>query len=167
MINTLGSIAVFKRQAVLAIVLLGSLVSADVKAQSWSQVGMLNCNLAPSVGMIIFGQQRMSCRFNPNATLPPQNYTGVLTTVGVDIGATAGGEFGWAVFSQTTGPAFGGLAGTYAGASAEVTVAIGGGVNVLIGGSGRSVALQPLSGQATTGLNVQGGISSLELTVAP
>jgi len=92
---------------------------------------------------------------------------GVLTTVGVDIGITAGGAFAWAVFSQTIGPAFGGLAGTYVGASGEVTVALGGGINILMGGSSRSVALQPFSAQGTAGLNVQLGVSGLELTVMP
>ncbi len=44
------------------------------------------------------------------------------------------------------------MAGTYVGASGEVTVAVGGGVNMLVGGSARSVALQPFSAQGTVGL---------------
>jgi hypothetical protein len=71
------------------------------------------------------------------------------------------------VFSQTVGPAFGGLAGTYVGASGEITVALGGGVNVLVGGSGRTVALQPFSAEGTAGLNISAGLAGLELTVAP
>ena len=146
----------------------GLLVPTSLQSQpSWSQVGVLNCNLAPSMGLIIGGQQRLSCRFNATPPLPSQDYSGVLTTVGIDIGVTAGGAFAWAVFSQTIGPAFGGLAGTYVGASGEVTVALGGGVNVLIGGSARSVALQPFSGQGTAGLNISAGIAGLELTPAP
>jgi len=144
-----------------------SIGSGQAQAPSWSQVGMLNCTLAPSVGLLVMSQQRMSCRFNANPPLPPQDYNGVLTTVGIDIGVTAGGAFAWGVFSQTIGPAFGGLAGTYVGASAELTVALGGGVNILIGGSQRSVALQPFSGQGTAGLNIQAGVAGLELTVAP
>jgi hypothetical protein len=151
-----------------AFLILGLLIPASVQSQpSWSQVGVLNCNLAPSVGLIIGGQQRMSCRFNATPPLPSQDYAGVLTTVGVDIGVTAGGAFAWAVFSQTIGPAFGGLAGTYVGASGEVTVALGGGINVLVGGSARTVALQPFSGQGTTGLNISAGIAGLELTPVP
>jgi hypothetical protein len=141
--------------------------SSQAQAPSWSQVGVLNCTLAPSVGLLVMSQQRMSCRFDASPPLPPQNYNGVLTTVGIDIGVIAGGAFAWGVFSQTIGPAFGGLAGTYVGASAEMTVALGGGVNILVGGSQRSVALQPFSGQGTAGLNIQAGVSGLELTVAP
>jgi len=159
-----------KRFGILAslCVMLGSFPVTHVQAQpSWSQVGVLNCTLAPSIGLIIMSQQRMSCRFDANPPMPSQDYMGVLTTVGVDIGVTAGGAFAWAVFSQTMGPAFGGLAGTYVGASGEVTVALGGGVNVLVGGSARTVALQPFSAQGTAGLNVQLGVAGLELTVAP
>jgi uncharacterized protein DUF992 len=61
-------------------------------------------------------------------------------------------------------PHYGGmLAGTYAGATAEVSVAAGLGANVLVGGSNRSVALQPLSVQGQIGLDVAGGIGALEL----
>ena len=41
--------------------------------------------------------------------------------------------------------------GTYAGATAEVSVAAGLGANVLVGGSNRTVALQPLSVQGQIG----------------
>ena len=141
---------------------------------SWTQVGMLNCTVAPSVGFIIAGQQRMACQFvpnqsaaGPNQTTMPENYSGVMKTVGIDIGATAGGKLAWAVLSPTDGPSAGGLAGTYVGASGDVTIGIGAGANVLIGGSGRSVALQPLSVEGSTGLNLQLGMSGLELTPAP
>jgi len=56
--------------------------------------------------------------------------------------------------------------GTYVGASAEMSIAAGLGANVLVGGSNRSVALQPLSVQGQTGLNIAAGVSSLELHLA-
>jgi hypothetical protein len=55
------------------------------------------------------------------------------------------------------------LSGTYVGASAEATLAAGLGANVLVGGSNRSVALQPLSVQGQVGLNIAAGIGSLEI----
>jgi hypothetical protein len=58
------------------------------------------------------------------------------------------------------------LTGTYVGASAEATIAAGLGANVLVGGSDRSVALQPLSVQGQVGLNIAAGVSSLELHLA-
>jgi hypothetical protein len=59
------------------------------------------------------------------------------------------------------------LAGKYAGATAEISVAAGLGANVLLGGSNRTVALQPLSVQGQIGLDVAGGIGALELHPAP
>ena len=90
-----------------------------------------------------------------------------MTTVGLDLGVIAGGALAWAVFAPTQGSPRGALAGTYVGASGEVTVGVGVGENVLIGGSGRSVALQPFSVEGTAGLNVQLGLSNLELRPAP
>src|SRR5262245_13642290 len=102
---------------------------------SWTQVGFLNCQLAPSIGFSVGSQQRMTCQFAPSAPYPPQGYLGVMTSIGLDIGITAGGALGWAVFAPTEGPAFGGLAGTYVGATGEISIGLGGGANVLIGGS--------------------------------
>ena len=55
------------------------------------------------------------------------------------------------------------LAGTYAGASAEATVGAGVGANVLVGGSNRTIQLQPLSVQGQTGINIAAGVTGIEL----
>ena len=52
------------------------------------------------------------------------------------------------------------LAGNYGGATAEVSVAAGLGANVLVGGSNRTVALQPLSLQGQVGLDIAAGIGA-------
>ena len=57
-----------------------------------------------------------------------------MTRVGLDIGFTTGGAIIWTVFADTNRYA-GMLNGTYAGASAEMSVAAGLGANVLVGGS--------------------------------
>jgi hypothetical protein len=59
----------------------------------------------------------------------------------------------WAVYAPTTRTVCF-LAGTYAGASAEITVGGGVGANILVGGSYHTVELQPLSVQEQTGINV-------------
>lgn len=129
---------------------------------SWTQVGMLSCKLNPSIGFIIFGHQSMECRFTQDR-FPPQAYEGALNTVGIDIGVSAGGVLGWAVFAPTAGPPLGALAGEYVGATGEIGVGLGAGVNVLIGGSGRSFALQPVSLQGSVAINVTLGLSGLQL----
>jgi hypothetical protein len=69
----------------------------------------------------------------------------------------------WSVVAPTVGPPRGALAGLYVGASGDVTAGGGVGANILFGGSERSIALQPLSVQGQTGLDLTLGISGLEL----
>ena len=87
----------------------------------------------------------MNCVFRGRPGEPEEAYTGTMTTVGLDIGVTSGGVIIWAVFSETNRYA-GMLAGTYAGATAEVSVAAGLGANVLVGGSNRSGRLAAIVG---------------------
>jgi Protein of unknown function (DUF992) len=96
---------------------------------------------------------------------PREVYVGVISKFGLDIGATTGGQMVWIVYAPTT-RVFGALAGVYSGASAEATVALGLGANVLVGGSDRTVALQPLSVTGQAGLNLAVGVASLELRPA-
>jgi hypothetical protein len=58
------------------------------------------------------------------------------------------------------------LAGDYTGVSAEATVVVGGGANLLVGGSSQTFTLQPLSVQAQSGLNVAAGVTSFQLRAA-
>ena len=142
------------------------MLTAPAAAQvppTWTQVGMLNCILNPSIGFIVAGHQPMECKFVQNAPLPPQAYEGALNMVGLNIGVTAGGVLGWAVFSPTAGPPAGALAGEYAGASGDIGLGLGVGANVLLGGSGRTFALQPLSLEGSVSINVALGVSMLTL----
>lgn len=141
----------------------GSLSSAGAQQASWTQIGMLACKLDPSVGFVIFGHQSMSCRFAQNPPLPTQLYEGALNTVGIDIGVSAGGALAWAVLAPTAGPPPGALAGEYVGASGDIGLGLGAGVNVLVGGSGRSFALQPVSVEGSVAVNVTLGLSGLQL----
>jgi hypothetical protein len=68
----------------------------------------------------------------------------------------------WGVFMETTGGR-GAIAGDYVGATGEATVAVGLGANVLVGGSNRTVALQPLSVTGQAGLNLALGVADLRL----
>ena len=159
----------FKNCSTLAAFALIATLTAPADAQappSWTQVGMLSCRLNPSIGFIIAGHQTMECRFTQSAPYPPQAYEGALNTVGLNIGFTAGGVFGWAVFAPTVGAPAGALAGEYVGASADVGVGLGVGANVLIGGSGRTFALQPVSLEGSVAVDAVLGVSALKLRPA-
>src|SRR5271167_1641241 len=131
-----------------------------------TSVGTLTCRMAPSIGLIFGSRQRMACRFQPNGPYPPEAYVGVMGTIGLDIGITAGGVLAWGVLAPTAGPMRGKLAGTYVGASGSIGVGVGVGANLLFGGTGRSIALQPLSVEGSVGVNLSLGVSSLTLALA-
>jgi hypothetical protein len=151
--------------AVLGIAALAMALSTPADAQrDRVQVGSLECSLSSSIGLVVASQRNIACNFKPDGG-PPEAYVGTMTRVGLDVGVTGGGAIIWAVFAGTN-RYVGMLAGTYAGVSAEASVAAGLGANVLVGGSNRSVALQPLSVQGQVGLNIAAGVSSLELHLA-
>ena len=120
-----------------------------------AKVGMLNCNVGPEVGFIVGGRAKLSCRYSPSSPSVP--------TVGLDIGATGGGKLAWAVFMPTNGPPHGALTGDYAGVSGQAAVGVGVGGNILVGGSNRSVTLQPFSVEGDTGINLAIGVSDMVL----
>jgi hypothetical protein len=144
-----------------------ALAVASAQAQPRQiQVGQLTCSLSASVGLIVGSQRNVSCVFHGQPSEPDEAYTGTITRVGLDVGFTGGGVIVWTVFADSNRYA-GMLAGTYGGPTAEASVAAGLGANVLVGGSRRTIALQPVSLQGQVGLNVGAGVSALELHPAP
>ncbi len=133
--------------------------------RSGTKVGTLTCDISAGIGVIIASKKNLTCMFTPSQPGPREVYVGTITKFGLDLGATSGGEILWAVFAPTSKD-FGALAGHYVGASAEATVGAGFGANVLVGGSNRTVTLQPVSVQGQTGLNVAAGVTGLTLRPA-
>jgi hypothetical protein len=129
------------------------------------QVGQLTCSLSASIGLILGSQKNVNCVFRGQPGEPEEAYTGTMTTIGVDIGVTTGGVIVWTVFADSNHYR-GMLAGTYAGATAEASVGAGVGANVLVGGSNRTVTLQPISLQGQLGFDIGAGIGALELHAA-
>jgi hypothetical protein len=126
------------------------------------RAGVLNCDVSGGLGLIIGSQRTVNCLFTPDVPGPQEGYYGTITKFGLDIGATAGGQMVWAVYVDTS-RGYGFLAGDYAGASGEATVAVGLGANVLVGGSNRTVALQPVSITGQVGLNLALGVANLSI----
>jgi hypothetical protein len=152
-----------RRSTLGAAALIAALVSPSAaQAPQGVKVGVLTCNLAPSIGLIIGSQQRMSCVFRPDGGYPAERYAGVLGRIGLDIGITAGGVMAWGVYAPSAGPLRGALAGTYVGASGSIGVGVGVGANVLFG-SGNTISLQPISLQGTVSLNLALGAAGLTL----
>jgi hypothetical protein len=103
----------------------------------------------------------LRCRFNRPGR--DEFYRGQINKFGLDVGTTKQAVISWAVLAPTANLPPRSLNGTYAGVSAEATVGVGVGANALVGGSVRSIVLQPLSVQAQEGINIAAGVSSLQL----
>jgi hypothetical protein len=145
------------------IVLLAAATFSSQSAQAQRiRTGVLNCDVSAGLGLIIGSQRSVNCLFTPDVPGPQEGYFGTITKLGLDIGATAGGVMVWGVYADTS-RGYGFLAGEYAGASGEVTIAAGLGANVLVGGSNRTVALQPVSIGGQIGLNLALGVANLSL----
>jgi hypothetical protein len=145
---------------------LALVASAPAHAQSGIRVGVLTCNVASGWGLVFGSSKEVNCTFSRDGR-DLAHYQGHIDKFGVDLGYTAGGVMVWAVFAPTEGPPPGSLDGTYGGVTASATAGVGVGANLLIGGSDRSISLQPLSVEGNTGLNVAGGIAGLRLHYLP
>ncbi|RQH15739.1 DUF992 domain-containing protein [Bradyrhizobium sp. RP6] len=127
------------------------------------RVGRLLCFSEPRVGLVLGSTQALRCVFD--GLRPPRQYTyeGRIRRVGLDLGVTSAGTLSWAVFARTSRLGAGTLRGSYVGASGNFAFGPGLGANVLIGGSRRSIMLQPISIERSIGLNLAAGVSHLTL----
>ena len=87
-----------------------------------------------------------------------------MNRIGLDIGVTAGGAMAWAVLGSSSAMQPGALTGRFVGASGEISVGVGAGANILIGGTAQGISLQPLSVEGQVGLNLALGVAGLTLT---
>jgi hypothetical protein len=147
-------------------ILLAAATAAALTSPAFAErvkVGELRCEVAAGMGMIIGSSKEMECRYSSSDGLYREMYHGRIKKFGIDIGHTDRGVLIWEVFAPTAGPLHGALAGDYAGVGASATVGVGVGANAMLGGSHREFALQPLSVQGQTGLDIAAGVSSLTL----
>ncbi len=153
-------------RVLLALAILGVAGASPANSQMTNNVGVLNCKMGPSLGLILGSRQKIACRFVPGGSGPVENYVGVIGSIGLDLGITAGGAMAWAVTTTGTTIGRGALAGKYVGASGAIGVGVGVGANLLVGGSNRSVSMQPLSVEGSVGVNLSLGVSGLTLALA-
>jgi hypothetical protein len=92
-----------------------------------------------------------------------QYYGGVITRVGLDLGVTAGGIMTWVVLASTDNIPSGALSGRFVGASGDISVGVGVGANLLVGGTRKSISLQPLSVEGQVGVNLALGVAGVTL----
>lgn len=153
-----------KLQALIgAISLTVLLAGTPAMAQNTSvKVGVLTCSVDSGTGFIFGSSKDLRCVFEASGGTQDR-YIGKISKYGIDIGVTGKAVLAWTVLAPTGKIGPGVLQGTYAGVAADASVGVGGGANLLVGGSNKTISLQPLSAQAQTGLNAALAVASLEL----
>ncbi len=136
---------------------------APAEAKKGVSVGALKCNEASGWGLVFGSTRDLKCIFTPATKGEPTRLTGKIKKYGVDIGYQQDAVIYWAVLATSEKFQPGELAGTYGGVTADVAWAVGLGANVLVGGSKKGFALQPVSVTGLTGANVAAGLTEVEL----
>ena len=138
-------------------------VYVDRGARDGVKIGMLTCDVGGGVGYVLGSAKSVDCVFSATNG-ESDSYSGVIRKMGVDLGFTTQGRIVWAVFAPTAGYHQGSLGGLYQGATAEATVGLGIGTNILIGGTSGSIHLQTVSVSGQIGLNLAATGTSVTLT---
>ena len=141
-------------------------VAPPPQQQGGIKVGQLTCNVSSGMGFIFGSKKSLSCDYAPSAG-SGEHYSGTFSKYGLDIGYANSSVLVWTVVAPTSTVGNGALQGDYAGATANATIGIGLGANVLIGGLDKSIALQPLSVSGGTGLNIAAGAGVISLKYEP
>jgi len=144
-----------------AAAMLSLVASPAALAQAKVKAGTLTCTGGAGVGLVLGSKKTYSCLYTSISGIR-EKYSAAISKIGLDIGVTDASTMVWTVLASTDVPKRG-LAGTYAGATADASIGIGGGAKVLLGGSNNSIALQPISVQGQTGLNLAVGVAELTL----
>lgn len=131
-------------------------------AESGVKVGILTCKVEPGWSYVVGSTRPLHCEYSPNKG-HGEHYIGKVEKVGVDLGYVSGATIVWAVIAPTSDIRSGALEGEYGGVSASVSVGIGAGANVLIGGFDKSITLQPVSVEGDTGVNLAAGVAAITL----
>jgi hypothetical protein len=126
------------------------------------RAGILQCQGGQNVGFVVGSVTSLECVFQSEGRRP-EPYIATVRRFGLDVGVTQQTQFSWAVNAPTGRVGRGNLTGNYGGVGANASVGIGGGGNFLVGGPANSYALQPISVQGQTGLNVAAGVADIEL----
>ena len=135
---------------------------ASANAAPPVRAGILQCQGGQNVGFVVGSVTSLECVFRSEGRRP-EPYIAKVQRIGLDLGVTEQTQLSWAVNAPNSRLGRGELAGSYGGVGANASIGIGGGGNFLVGGPANAYALQPISLQGQTGLNVAAGIAGLEL----
>lgn len=150
------------------IVGLPMLAGGVANAAAGVETGILTCRGVPGtqINLLIHSTQDIKCVFKSTSGNIVQHYKGETGIgLGIDLNWTTNKRFAFTVVSGSSNvdPKSFSLAGKYLGASAAVTLGVGGGLATLIGGGKTQIGLQPLAVSSAEGLGVSAGLGYLYL----
>ena len=139
--------------------------SAEGDHAAGVKIGTLSCHEKSGWGFVFGSSHEVRCIYA--GANHEEHYEGSISKFGVDIGYQKSGVLLWTVVAPGPDVGRGGLSGHYGGLTAGASVVVGASANALVGGSHKNVALQPLSIEGNTGLNVAAGIGDITLHYEP
>lgn len=145
----------------LAVALMAPLATVNA-APPPVRAGVLECRGGQNVGFVVGSVTSFECLFQSEGRRP-EPYIATVRRYGVDLGFTDQVRLAWAINAPVGRIPRGELAGNYGGVGANASVGVGFGGNFLVGGPQNAYALQPISVQGQTGLNVAAGIADIQL----
>jgi hypothetical protein len=151
------------RSLIFAGVACGLIAVSSANAEEQIAVGQLTCGVKGGVSFIVGSTRELRCVFRTSPSDEGERYEGEIKKYGLDIGVTDLARLEWIVLAPTRGVPAGALNGRYVGVAADASAGIGGGANVLVGGSNNAISLQPLSLQGQTGINAAVAVAAVEL----
>ena len=132
-------------------------------AESRVEAGSLNCGIFAKSNFIIGATKEVDCDFKSVSGKIIASYRGEIKKFGLNLGDAKKTVVTWVVLAPTSKLKRSSLEGTYVGVAADAAVGIGGGAKVLVGGSNKTITLQPLSVQSQSGLNLAVGVTEMTL----
>ncbi|MCU0790517.1 MAG: DUF992 domain-containing protein [Nitratireductor sp.] len=152
-----------KRVLKLAALATAALAIAGTAQAQNIRAGTLTCEGKGSIGLLIGSREALTCTYQPASGAPARRFAGTIGSLGISIGVTGPSVLVWGVLASSNEVPNDMLTGRFVGVSADASLGIGAGAQVLVGGTARSVVLQPLSVKGQVGVNVAAGVTGLTL----
>jgi len=158
-----GITNMLKTAALVASLALALFASSQAHAQAKVEIGTLTCVGGEGIGLVVGSKKAYQCQFTATGERRVETYEATVTKIGIDVDVTGQTTMIWTVLAASQPRRGGALAGIYAGAAADAAVGVGGGGKILVGGSDKSIILQPVSVQGQVGLNLAVGVTGMKL----
>jgi hypothetical protein len=130
------------------------------------QAGTLTCVTDPSLGFIVGSTRAATCTYVSNRGRFSQVYAGRVSRVGFDVGLTSGQTMVWKISTPGGRSRSNMLNGLYGGSSAEATLLVGPGSQIVFNEQGQRMLIEPVAHSGQVGLGLAFGASALELSAA-